>query len=107
MNKLARSLPVVIRQGKYYQRLVTKVLNDPVNNGNFEGCAATGNDGTLNDCCVVASGFIQNQVCERSVVRNRALRLESIRLSLYGAELGESEVCMGSSRVVNFYPALK
>lgn len=108
MKKLAKLSPVVIQQGQYFQRLVTKVLNDPVKNGNFAACATTGNDATLNDCCVVTSGLIQNQVCERSVTLNRALRLESIRLSLYGAELGTSEVCMGSNVVADptAYPGL-
>lgn len=108
MSRLAKSSPVVIQQGQYFQRLVTKVLNDPVKNGNFALCATTGNDATLNDCCVVTSGLIQNQACERSVMLNRALRLESIRLSLYGAELGTSEVCMGSNVVTDTsaYPGL-
>lgn len=107
MKKLAAS-PVEIKQGEYYQRVVSKVLNDPAH-GNFDGCATTGNDGTNSDCCVVASGSIENQVCERTVQANRQLRLESVRISLFGAELGESEVCIGSSQVAagaNKYPGL-
>jgi hypothetical protein len=91
---------IVVKQGQYFERLVSRVVND-ISLGNINECASNGAaPGVTNtDCCFIV-GTLKETLCERQPPTGRQVRLESVRISFLASALGTSTVCLGTKAVV-------